>query len=156
MTSAEIYIAQSDIDIAAVKDVFLEYIEFIEAYLGQSLGFQGTDKEFANFPVSYDALILGRIGGAAVGACGVKPFQDDICELKRLYCRPAGRGHNLGEKLMQKALSAARQLGYNTIYLDTDPGLVHANRIYERLGFTDIERYYENPMGCSRYMALKL
>ena len=42
------------------------------------------------------------------------------------------------------------------MYLDTDRGLTHANKIYEGLGFIDIERYYDNPMGCSRYMALKL
>ena len=47
-------------------------------------------------------------------------------------------------------------MGYNHLYLDTDPGLTHAVKIYEDLGFVDIDRYYENPMGCSRYMALAL
>jgi len=42
------------------------------------------------------------------------------------------------------------------MYLDTDPGLKQANIIYDNLGFQDIERYYDNPMGCSRYMALTL
>ena len=47
-------------------------------------------------------------------------------------------------------------MGYSQMFLDTDPGLTHANSVYEALGFEDIDRYYDNPMGCSRYMALKL
>lgn len=143
-------------DIAAVKAIFLEYLAFIENYLGETLDFQGTEKEFADFPKTYDALFLAKINGKPVGACGLKPFETDICELKRLYCRPDGRGHQLGLKLTQATITEARNQGYQKIYLDTDRGLTHANSIYEALGFKDIERYYDNPMGCSRYMALAL
>lgn len=154
--STTINLAKTPQDIAAVKAIFLEYMEFIEAYLGESLGFQGTEKEFAEFPDIYDALFLAKIDGEPVAACGLKPFKPGICELKRLYCRPAGRGHKLGRKLTEATITEARQRGYEQMYLDTDPGLTHANAVYETLGFTDIERYYDNPMGCSRYMALTL
>jgi GNAT superfamily N-acetyltransferase len=149
-------IAKTAEDIAAVKTIFLEYMEFIENYLGESLGFQGTEKEFADFPDIYDALFLAKIDGEPVAACGLKPFKPGICELKRLYSRPEGRGRGLGKKLTQATIIAAREHGYKQIYLDTDPGLIHANAVYEALGFKDIERYYDNPMGCSRYMALTL
>ena len=149
-------IAKTAEDIAAVKTIFLEYMEFIENYLGESLGFQGTEKEFADFPDIYDALFLAKIDGEPVAACGLKPFKPGICELKRLYSRPEGRGRGLGKKLIQATIIAAREDGYKQIYLDTDPGLIHANAVYEALGFKDIERYYDNPMGCSRYMALTL
>ena len=139
-----------------MKAVFLDYMAFIEDYLGESLGFQGTEAEFATFPSVYDALFLARIDGAAVAACGIKPFKPGICELKRLYCRPAGRGHNLGRRLTEAAISYASDAGYGQMFLDTDAGLTHANTIYEALGFKDIDRYYDNPMGCSRYMALPL
>lgn len=131
-------------------------MRFIESYLGESLGFQGTEKEFADFPQTYDALFLATLSGEPVAACGLKPFKPGICELKRLYCRPEGRGHQLGLKLTQAALKEARLRDYREIYLDTDRGLTHANVIYETLGFKDIERYYDNPIGCSRYMALSL
>lgn len=155
-SSVSIEIAQSTDDIAAVKSIFLEYMAFIENYLGESLNFQGTEKEFADFPNTYDALLLAKINQQPVAACGLKPFKPGICELKRLYCRPNGRGHKLGLKLTETTIIEARQQGYKQMYLDTDPGLTHANAIYEALGFADIERYYDNPMGCSRYMALKL
>lgn len=148
--------AQSPDDIAAVKAVFIDYLAYIEDYLGASLGFQGTEAEFASFPDIYDALFIAKIDDRPVGAVGVKPFETGICELKRLYVRPDGRGHKLGLRLTQAAITAARDHGYNTMYLDTDAGLVHASRIYEDLGFKDIDKYYENPLGCSRYMALSL
>lgn len=156
MAEATIIVATTPEDVAAVKDIFIEYLAFIEDFLNHSLDFQGTETEFINFPDKYDCLLLAKIDGKPVAACGIKPFKDSVCELKRLYCRAEGRGHNLGERLMLASLSHAKDLGYTDMYLDTDPGLLHANKIYEKLGFKDIPRYYDNPMGCSRYMALTL
>jgi len=155
MPDISIICVQDPEDIAAVRALFLEYLQFVERYLGQDLSFQGTDKEFADFPETYDALFLGTRGGKPVAACGLKPFEPGICELKRLYCRPAARGLGLGLKLSEAALTEARALGYQYIYLDTDHGLIHANGIYETLGFKDIEKYYDNPMD-SRFMGLAL
>lgn len=152
----EIYTAETAKDVAAVKSIFLEYLDYVEGVLGQSLCFQDTKTEFENFPQSYQALLIAKLGGAAVAACGIKFLRDDICELKRLYCRPEARGHKLGERLTLESLKTARAMGYGHMYLDTDPKLEQACKLYEKLGFTDIERYYDNPMGCSRYMAMAL
>ncbi len=155
-TKLNIGLAETPAEIAAVKSIFLEYLEFIEDFLCQPLDFQGTEAEFSTFPAVYDFLLLAKIDAQPVAACGVKNFKPGISELKRLYARPEGRGHNLGERLTVAAMEESRRRGYQDMYLDTDPGLTHANRIYEKLGFTDIPRYYENPMGCSRYMKISL
>ena len=155
MPDIEIKPVQNENDVQAVKSLFIEYLSFVEAYLGQSLSFQGTEKEFSDFPHTYDALLLATLDGQPMAACGIKPFDKDICELKRLYCRPKGRGYGLGLKLCQTSLLMAKKIGYKTIYLDTDHGLIHANSIYEALGFQDIEKYYDNPMD-SRFMGRDL
>lgn len=155
MSDVRLKRAETDEDVAAVRALFLEYLQFVESYLGQDLSFQGTEAEFADFPQTYDALFLAELNGVPVAACGLKPFKAEICELKRLYCRPAARGLGLGFKLCQSTLEAARALGYKHMYLDTDSGLTHANAIYEALGFQDIEKYYDNPMD-SRFMSLVL
>lgn len=154
---AEIHVIQvdSETDRKAVRAIFLEYLDFIEDYLGQDLAFQGTEREFADFPQTYDSLFLGRLDGEPVAACGLKPFKPGVCELKRLYCRPQARGFGLGLKLSKAAVRKGRELGYNEMYLDTDFGLTHANAIYEALGFQDIAKYYDNPMD-SRFMRLAL
>lgn len=142
-------------DTAYVRDLFLAYIQFIEEFLGQNLDFQNTKEEFETFPQMYAGLFLAILDDVPVGACGLKAFAPNISELKRLYVAPAGRGHAIGESLVHAAISFSVRNGFESMYLDTDPGLRHANRIYEKLGFVDIDRYYDNPMGCSRYMALK-
>lgn len=149
--------AETAEEIAAVKAIFLDYLRFVEDFLGESLSFQGTETEFATFPGVYDALWLASVDDTPVGAVGIKPFRDDICELKRLFVRPAGRGHTLGRRLTEASIRGARDMGYVTIYLDTNAGLTHANAVYEGLGFRDIASYYDNPLGdSSRYMALAL
>lgn len=155
MPAVHIIEAATANDIAAVRALFLEYLKFVESYLGQDLSFQGTEKEFADFPQTYDALFLAKLNGEPVAACGLKPFKQGICELKRLYCKPDARGHGLGLTLSQATIKKARAIGYAKIYLDTDHGLVHANAVYEALGFKDIEKYYDNPMD-SRFMGLDL
>ena len=155
MTELHVIQVKTQIDINAVREIFLEYLDFVEHYLGQDLSFQGTEKEFADFPQTYDALFLGQLNGEPVAACGLKPFEPGIGELKRLYCRPQARGHGLGLKLSAAVVKKARSLGYKHIYLDTDYGLTHANAVYEALGFQDIEKYYDNPME-SRFMSLAL
>jgi carbonic anhydrase len=147
--------ATTPADIAHVKALFLDYLRFIERYLGQSLSFQDTDAEFADFPQTYDALWLARLHGAPVGAVGLKPFQPGTAELKRLWVAPEGRGHGIGDALCRAVIGGARARGYKRLLLDTDRGLSHANRVYERLGFQDTEKYYDNPMD-SRFMALDL
>ena len=161
MSETQIKRATIPQEIADVRDIFVEYLNFVEAFLGQSLAFQNTEAEFSDFPQTYDALFLATVEDQPIAACGVKNFKltssgkDNICELKRLYCRPKGRGHGLGRKLTEAAIHTAREMGYATMYLDTDHGLTHANGIYESLGFRDIEKYYDNPMD-SRFMALDL
>lgn len=151
-----IIIAETAEDILAVKSIFLEYLKFIEDFLCQPLDFQDTDKEFSTFPAVYNFLLLAKLDGVPIAACGVKAFKPDVAELKRLYAIPAGRGHGLGEKLTIASLTESRRRGFKEMYLDTDPGLTHAVAIYRKLGFTDIPRYYENPMGCSLYMKISL
>ena len=156
MADLTIDFARSDDDVEAVKGLFLEYLEFIESALGESLCFQDTEREFKDLRAMYDDLFLAKLDGQPVAACGLKRFSETECELKRLYCRPAGRGHGLGRKLTQRCIKEGRLQGYTRMLLDTNRDLVAANAIYEKLGFVDIEKYYENPLGCSRYMALDL
>jgi GNAT superfamily N-acetyltransferase len=157
MPPVEIIRATLPEDIAAVKTLFLEYLEFVTDYLGQDLSFQGTDKEFADFPQTYTSLFLAKQGEEPLGAVGLKLLTPELIELKRLYVAPKGRGLGLGYRLSEQVVKDARAHGHTHLYLDTDPGLVHANAIYEALGFKDVEQYYDNPLaGQSRYMRLTL
>jgi len=97
-------------------------------------------------------LLLAEIEGLPGGCAAVRPLGDDICELKRVYVRAAYRGAGLGRLLTETALEAAREMGYSRIRLDTLPQMAAARRLYETLGFRDIEPYYGNPVPGQRFM----
>lgn len=76
--------------------------------------------------------------------------------MKRLYIRPKFRGKKLGEILVEKIITEAREIGYSHMLLDTLPFLQNAIRLYKKFGFYEIERYNDNPMDTAIYMKLDL
>lgn len=104
--SLQVRRAETTEQIAYVRALFLDYLHFIEAYLGQTLSFQGTEREFADFPQTYDALWLAEVNGHQVGAVGLKPFDECTGELKRLWVTPEGRGHGVAKRSAKPVLKA--------------------------------------------------
>jgi GNAT superfamily N-acetyltransferase len=144
-------------DIEAAKTLFREY----ETWLGMSLCFQGFEEELANLPGRYappdGRLLLAYIDDALAGCIALRKFEDDVCEMKRLYLRENARGHGLGNKLIQKLIEEARSIGYKKMRLDTyPPKMRKAVNLYETHGFRPIEKYYNNPHEGVLFMELDL
>ncbi len=156
MSVIDIVDAGGSVEIAEVRELLLEY----QASLDVDLGFQGFAREVAELPGSYappsGRLLLARAGGLARGCIALQPISSDVCEMKRLYVRPAGRGSGLGWLLVGRLLDEARAIGYRTVCLDTLPSMTRAVAMYESLGFEDIPPYRPNPVPGTRFMALAL
>lgn len=153
--ATEIIEAKSSAEIAAVRELFLEYAQS----LGFSLCFQGFDEELAGLPGDYapprGRLWLLRVDGAAAGCGALHPLSDDVCEIKRVYVRPQFRGLRLGRLIMDHAIAAARSLGYRAMRLDTvEEKMGTAVKMYREMGFKEIAPYRENPMPSTIYMEL--
>jgi len=101
-------------------------------------------------------LLLAEIEGLAAGCAAVRPLEDAICELKRVYVRLSYRGTGLGRLLAERALHAARDMGYARVRLDTLPEMQPAQRLYESLGFYDIPPYYGGAIPGKRFMEMVL
>ncbi|MDQ6892629.1 MAG: GNAT family N-acetyltransferase [Acidobacteriota bacterium] len=143
-------------EIAEVRTLLLEY----QASLDVDLGFQGFAHELAALPGSYSPpsgrLLLARVDGLACGCIGLQPISSEVCEMKRLYVRPACRGSGLGRLLAARVLEEARAIGYRRICLDTLPSMTRAAAMYEAMGFEEIPPYRHNPVPGTRFMALSL
>ena len=149
--------AESAEDIESARELFLEYA----AGLGFSLCFQNFDKELAALPGAYvppDGRLFVAIQNEQVAGCvAVRKIGDGICEMKRLYVRPAFRGTGLGRTLAERIIETAREIGYDRMRLDTLPGKMdRAIAMYNLLGFKKIAAYYDNPVEGAAFMELKL
>jgi len=150
--------ATTEDDIQAARRLFSDYA----ASLGIDLGFQDFESELATLPGDYappqGALLLAVEDDRVLGCVALRPLEPAarMGELKRLYVSPAGRGQGIGLTLTLAILHAARSAGYERVRLDTLPSMQTAQRMYERLGFRDIDAYRYNPVESARFLELKL
>jgi len=149
--------AETPDQIAQARELFLEYAQSI----GFSLCFQNFDKELAGLPGDYAPpdghLLLAEYEGQVAGCIALHKLADGICEMKRLYLRPQFRGKGLGRELADRIIAEARQIGYDSMRLDTvEPVMKDAVAMYRRIGFHEIAPYCTNPIPGALYMELQL
>ena len=129
--------------------LYKEYADMLvktDPVFTKSLEQQNYDEEIEHLEEKY-GLPKGRIyllylDGSLAGCVGMKPSDETHAELKRLFVRPEFRGNNLGERMVRRIMDDAREEGYAFLRLDTLPGLKSALKLYRRLGFYEVEPYY--------------
>lgn len=156
MTGAfDIAPARSGDDFETTREMFSEY----QQWLNVDLCFQDFENELAGLPGKYQPpageIYIARDQGAVAGIIAVRPVGDPdekMCEMKRLYVRPAWRGRGLGRQLAELVIGFAGKAGYRRMVLDTLPQLETAKSMYARMGFGEIAPYYHNPLPGVVYM----
>ena len=154
-------------DRAALLDINIEYVTWVFDEIRKEfrvpareiLGMDVADyvptviDKVCGDPPPTGSFILVEHGGHVIAMGGLRRSDEGIAELKRVYVRPAGRGHRLGESLAARLVADARAFGYRSVRLDTLPFMGAAQAIYERMGFIDCAPYpIEMPAAFRRHV----
>ena len=89
---------------------------------------EGLDEERERFWIA-------EMNGEIVGCVALAKGDRGKARLRFLLVDPIVRGRGLGRKLVELGVEFAREKGYPSIYLTTQPNLVNAGKIYKEAGF---------------------
>lgn len=87
---------------------------------------------------TYVSLWIAVMDGDVVGSVALRALGPDVVELKRMYLRGGQRGRGVGRRLLETALSEARNTGARLVRLDTTERMEAARALYERYGFKEV------------------
>lgn len=148
--------AETEEHFQQAQSLFQKYAD----WLGVDLSYQRFDQELESLPKMYGGdkgcLLLAYADELLVGCVGLRKFEDSVCEMKRLYVRPAFQGKGIGSLLAKQIIEEAKGLGYTEMVLDTLEKMESARKLYCSLGFGEIPAYYTNPLSDVIYLKLNL
>jgi GNAT superfamily N-acetyltransferase len=90
-------------------------------------------------------FLVATSDGSPVACGGVQQVGPGVGEIKRMWVHADWRGAGLGSRMLRRLEEEAAQLGHDRVVLDTNATLVEAMAMYERAGYSRIERYNDNP-----------
>lgn len=92
-----------------------------------------------------------------IGGVGIAEFDgiENCAELQKLYLDDSVKGKGYGKELMRIAEDWARAAGYENLYLETHTNLSVALKLYEKMGFQQIEKPCSTPHGTMNCFYLK-
>lgn len=146
-------LGQNEVEIIVVDPDDPRVGPCLEAFyteLGKRLK-HGFDITLAALPDAEDMrpprgrFLLAVSDGLPLGCVGIKGTDKDYGEIKRLWVSQAARGMGLARRLMTASEIHAQQLGVTRLRLDTNVVLSEALNLYQKTGWSEIERYNDDP-----------
>ena len=110
------------LDVDTVRELFREYA----AWIGNPITSDRVERDLATMPNSYPILLLAIEDRQIAGCVGLRSWQTDIAEMKRLYVRSVFQGRSIGRLLVERAIGEARAAGFVSLRLDTLPVMTKA------------------------------
>lgn len=140
-------------EVRALVDEYAAWLDF-------DLCFQNYDDEMRHIATVYGAplgaFFVADVDGQLAGCVGLRPREDGVGELKRLYVRPAFQGMGLGRALVDAVIAHARRVGLSRVVLDAAPQTGVAQALYSVSGFREVPPYYATPIAGTRFFELQI
>jgi ribosomal protein S18 acetylase RimI-like enzyme len=125
-----------------------ELVAAMEAWVTENFGPATPDRTSTvtaeEMVPPHGTFIVLYENGEAVGGGGLRRLGHDVAEIKRMFVRPAARGRGLGRRVLDELESAASELGYRRLRLDTAVSMTTAMALYRAAGYRDIPDYNGN------------
>jgi putative acetyltransferase len=141
-----------------IREVMTEFGAVGEGY---SIEDPEVDDMFGSYSINRAAFFIAERAGEMLGGAGVAHLTaaaEDVCELRKMYVIPQGRGLGVGRRLLDTCLTSARELAYRTCYLETLEHMRAARRLYEAYDFQPLAAPlgHTGHFGCDNWYALDL
>ena len=88
-------------------------------------------------------FLIGRFGGDIVACGATRVVEDGVAEIKRMYVRPAMRGHGFAKQILRALEETAAAAGVRRLVLETGNRRPEAVSLYQSLGYVAIPPYGE-------------
>ena len=93
-------------------------------------------KNMDDFFIAYD-------GDIAAAIICLKKFDEETGEVKRLFVSPEYRRTGLAMKMIKCCEERAKEIGYNSMMLETGAKMPEAIELYEKNGYNRIDNFKE-------------
>lgn len=134
------------------KERHREDMRLIDAYFDA----ESFEQELASLPGKYTPpsgqLLLATLNDVPAGCVALREIDSTSCEMKRMFVYAQFHGKGVGHALAEAIVKEARRLGFKTMRLDTSIRQDEAKGLYRRLGFKNIDPYYELPVELKNWL----
>ncbi len=89
------------------------------------------------------AFVIGRVRGDPVACGAIRPLEEGVAELKRVFVKVGFRGRGYSKVIVNELERKARMRGYKVMRLETGVRQPEAVSLYESLGYHPIPNYGE-------------
>ena len=124
------------------------FIEFDAPKTGTVYADPTTDQLFELFEAQKNAsCFVAAENQEILGCCGIYPtegLKSGYAELVKFYLAADARGKGIGKALFEKSIAEARKMGYNFLYIESQPSFAKAVKLYENYGFTYLDHALGN------------
>jgi ribosomal protein S18 acetylase RimI-like enzyme len=117
-----------------------------EAYLSRLADVEGRARHADLLVARAGDVVVGSVALVLEGEFGEILAGEDEAGFRMLAVDPAARGRGIGELLVTACLDRARAAGKRRMVISTDPRMLAAHRLYERLGFTRLPERDWSPL----------
>ena len=150
MILISVRMAENEDDIDAVRALCLEWLDWHWRHYPSDWP---TGEDHPMEPQHFEAIVqdlpklhsrprggilVGSVDGNAAGGVMYQEVAEDVAEFNRMFVSEKGRGHRLGQRMLERMFEQMISDGYRKVVFSSATFLTHARAMYKAAGFVDM------------------